>query len=118
VGSSAQFSDGEGCDGPWPMTVCVPRPGPEWPRLFQPILGPDGPAWEDITTGINGNLVCGEVQEGSQPLLQQLGYQGYLGAVAVLELNHPVPLLSGWGLAALVALLAVAGALALRGRVG
>jgi hypothetical protein len=62
--------------------------------------------------------VCGQLQEGSQELLQDLGYQGYLGVVVGLQLHDPIPVLSPWGMAALALLLAAAGFLALKGRLG
>jgi hypothetical protein len=118
LGTSAALNGENGCAGTWPIPVCVPDPGYGLARLYQPVLTGSTMEWVDITTGSTGELVCGELQEGSQPLLQALGYQGYLGVVVALQHNDPIPALAGWGLAALACLLAAAGAVALRGRIG
>jgi hypothetical protein len=118
LGSSAVLTTENGCSGAWPMTVCVPNPGPGLTRLLQPVANGAGMSWQDITTSSFGDLVCGELQEGSQPLLHALGYHGYLGAVVALQQNEPIPAVSGWGMAALAALMAAVGAAALRSRLG
>ena len=118
LGSSAQLTENNGCSSIWPLRVCVPNPGPGLTRIYQPVLTGTTMDWLDITSGFDGDLVCGDLQEGSQPLLQGLGYQGYLGIVVALQQNDAIPVLSGWGLAGLACLLAAAGAIVLRGRIG
>jgi hypothetical protein len=121
IGSSARLSEEGGCSSTGPVTVCMPVTG-GLVRLYQPVLSGTPPnltfTWEDITGAIEGGRVCGQLQEGSQELLQQLGYQGYLGVVVGLQLHDPVPALSAWGVAALALLLAAAGLLALKTRLG
>jgi hypothetical protein len=118
VGSSALLSEENGCSATGPVTVCVPNPGAGATRLLQPVAVGGSMTWEDITAYSYGPLVCGTLVEGSQALIQGLGYHGYLGAVVELQQNEAIPALSGWGVAALVALLAAAGAAALRSRLG
>ncbi len=80
-----------------------------------PDLGPI-PAWVDITTHAEGDLVCGSITVDAQPLLWQLGYHGYLGLVTVLDRQTEpgIPDASPLGWAGLILLIGVVGAIAIR----
>jgi hypothetical protein len=101
--------------------VCIPITE-ETDRLYQlqlvddPDLG-SVPGWVDITTGVNGNRVCGDINIAYQPLMWELGYAGYLGMVTVMAQGHiPVPATTPWGQLVFVALMAAAALFVLRTR--
>ncbi len=118
VGTSANAGP---CSPETIASVCVPMAGVN-DRLYQlqmiedPDLGPV-PGWADITSGVNGNLVCGDINLSYQPLLWDLGYYGYLGMVTVMaQGDFPVPSTTPWGRMALVVLMASAAVFILRTR--
>jgi hypothetical protein len=120
LGSSATISDQGNCNGPYPLHVCVPDAPGGGGRLYQPLVtsGSSEPefVWQDITTGSANGKVCGDVQEGSQRLLNALGYNGYLGIVVRLDPVPPIPALAPWALALLALLIAMCGAAVAWGR--
>lgn len=116
VGTSA---DTPGCSPEVMASVCLPLTE-DTDRLYQlqiiddPVAGPI-PGWVDITTEINGNMICGEINSAYQDLLGALGYNGYLGMVSVLaQQSLPVPSTTPWGRIAFVVLIGLAAAITLR----
>jgi hypothetical protein len=101
--------------------VCIPITE-ETDRLYQlqlvddPDLG-QVPGWLDITSGVHGNRVCGDVNIAYQTLMWELGYVGYLGIVTVMaQASIPVPATTPWGQLALEALMAAVALFVLRAR--
>ncbi len=118
IGTSANAGP---CSSDTIASVCIPITE-ETDRLYQlqivddPDLGPV-PGWVDITTGVNGNRVCGDINFAYQSLMWELGYAGYLGMVTVMaQGNIPVPATTPWGQFVLVALMAAAALFYLRTR--
>ncbi len=117
VGTSANAGP---CEGDTLAQVCL-ESQTNGARLHQlqliddPDLGPT-PAWVDITNHTEGDFVCGNITEEAQPLLWQLGYNGYLGLVTLLDRQKEpgIPDADPLGRALLILLIAAVGAIVIR----
>jgi len=119
VGTSANASM---CGAGTMATVCIPDTG-NFAALFQlqmiddPVDG-TYPGWVDITTGLQGGMICGEVNAAYQDLMWALGYNGYIGIVAPFAFAAVIPDANPNGRALLVVLIGVAAVIVIRMRLG
>jgi hypothetical protein len=121
VGTSALTG---GCGGDSMASVCMPNPTYN-AGLFQlqivddPVAGTI-PMWVEITATRDDAMLCGSIDLSAQPLLWELGYNGYMGLVTVIERLsfEEVPDAGPFGRALLVILIGIAAVIVIRMKLG
>jgi len=121
VGTSANSM---GCGPDAMASICMPNPTYN-AGLFQlqivedPVAG-SIPMWVEITASREDGMLCGAIDLSAQPLLWELGYNGYMGLVTVIEqlAFEEVPDAGPLGRALLVILIGIAAVIVIRMKLG